>query len=188
MVRRWARGVGGLSTIAVIMVMALAGCSISVSPGEPAPPAVPVAPTTPAGTLPTGLTSVVDRVVDGDTIVLEGGERVRLIGVDTPETKDPRKPVQCFGQQASDFTSSLLPPGTTVHLVADVEQRDNFDRLLAYVYRMPDGLFVNAELVTRGFAQVLTVPPNVAHAEELVALARAARESGIGLWSACGLP
>lgn len=127
------------------------------------------------------------RVVDGDTLVMEGGERVRLIGVDTPETKDPRRPVQCFGREASSFLSSTLPRGISVHLVGDVEQRDVYDRLLAYVYRLPDGLFVNAEILRQGYAQVLTISPNVAHADEFVSLARDAREAGRGLWSACGL-
>lgn len=135
--------------------------------------------------LPAGLEVTVERVVDGDTIVVSGDERVRLIGVDTPETKDPRRPVGCFGKEASEFTGSLLPVGSRVRLVADVEQRDRYQRLLAYAYRVPDRLFVNAELIRRGFAQVLTVPPNVAHSEEFVSLAREARDAGRGLWSAC---
>ncbi|HVE47569.1 MAG TPA: thermonuclease family protein [Acidimicrobiales bacterium] len=138
--------------------------------------------------LPAGLDVTVERVVDGDTIVVSGGESVRLIGADTPETKDPRRPVGCFGKQASDFTAGLLPSGTRVRLVGDVEQRDRYQRLLAYVYRLPDGLFVNAELLRRGFGQVLTIPPNVAHSEQFVALARGARESGRGLWGECRGP
>ena len=138
----------------------------------------------PAG-LPAGLDTTVERVVDGDTVVVEGGHRVRLIGVDTPETKDPRKPVQCFGREAAAYVSSLLRQGTGVRLVGDVEERDAYGRTLAYVYRLADGLFVNAELVRQGYAQVLTIPPNVAHADELLALARAAREQGRGLWTAC---
>lgn len=164
-------------------ILTLSACSVGTS--HSATPPVLITPTTPAGTLPLGVEASIKRVVDGDTLVLKGGERVRLIGIDTPETKDPRKPVQCFGKEASSFMSSLLPPGTVVHLVGDVEQRDVYDRLLAYVYRLPDGLFVNAELLGQGYAQVLTISPNVAHADEFVALARAARESGRGLWSAC---
>lgn len=138
-----------------------------------------------SGDLPAGLDVTVERVVDGDTIVVSGGERVRLIGVDTPETKDPRRPVGCFGQQASDFTASLLEAGSRVRLVGDAEPRDRFDRLLAYAYRLPDGLFVNAELLRQGYGQVLTIPPNVAHAEEFVDLAGEARDAGRGLWRAC---
>jgi len=138
-----------------------------------------------SGDLPAGLEVTVERVVDGDTIVVSGGERVRLIGIDTPETKDPRRPVGCFGEQASNFTASLLPSGSRVRLVGDVEPRDRYQRLLAYAYRLPDGLFVNAELLRRGFAQVLTIPPNVAHTERFVALSREAREADRGLWGAC---
>lgn len=128
------------------------------------------------------------RVVDGDTVVVELAgreERVRLIGVDTPESVDPRRPVECFGKEAAAFTESLLPEGTPVRLVRDVEARDRYDRLLAYVYRAADDLFVNAELVRQGYAQPLTIPPNVAHAEQFVALAAEARAEARGLWSAC---
>jgi micrococcal nuclease len=124
-------------------------------------------------------------VVDGDTIVVRGGHHIRLIGVDTPETKDPRRPVQCFGPQAAAFLESLVPRGAAVRLVGDTEARDVYDRTLAYAYRLPDGLFVNAELVRQGYAQVLTIPPNVAHTDELVALAAEARNQSRGLWSAC---
>lgn len=128
---------------------------------------------------------VVERVVDGDTIVLAGGERVRLIGIDTPESKDPRKPVQCFAEAASARTTELLPSGTAVRLEYDVERRDRYGRTLAYVYREPDGLFVNAALMEDGYAQLLTVPPNVAHVDEFRDLQTAARDAGRGLWSAC---
>lgn len=135
--------------------------------------------------------SSVVRVVDGDTVVvhLSGhDQKVRLIGVDTPETKDPRKPVQCFGKEASAFTSSLLPPGTIVRLERDIEERDVYDRLLAYVYRADDGTFVNAELARQGYASTLSIPPNVAHQADFTALADEARQAGRGLWSACGGP
>ena len=135
--------------------------------------------------LPAGLDTTVERVVDGDTLVVAGGHRVRLIGVDTPETKDPRKPVQCFGREAAAYVSSLLREGEGVRLVGDVEERDVYGRTLAYVYRLADGLFVNAALARDGYAQVLTIPPNVAHADEFAALARDARERGRGLWSSC---
>lgn len=124
-------------------------------------------------------------MVDGDTLVIAGGERVRLIGIDTPETKDPRKPVQCFGEEAAAFTAELLPASTPVRLVYDVERKDRYGRTLAYVYRLSDGFFVNAALVAEGYAQAYTYPPNVAHSEEFVELARQARDAGRGLWSAC---
>jgi micrococcal nuclease len=129
------------------------------------------------------------RVVDGDTIVahLPGGdERVRLIGIDTPETVDPRKPVQCFGREASDRTKHLLPPGTVIRLERDVEARDRYGRLLAYVYRQGDGTFVNLTLAQEGYAQPLTIPPNVAYADRFAAAAAEARAADRGLWGACG--
>jgi micrococcal nuclease len=132
--------------------------------------------------------AVVQRVVDGDTIVVHiagRDERVRLIGVDTPESVDPRSPVQCYGKEASAFTAQLLPEGSVVRLERDVEARDRFDRLLAYVYRVSDDLFVNLELARAGYAQVLTIPPNVAYAEQFRVAAAAARQAGTGLWSAC---
>ena len=164
----------------VLVALAFVGCG-----GDTAEPAPTVAPAT--GTLPAGVDAVVRRVVDGDTIEISGGGAVRLIGIDTPETKDPNRPVGCFGKEASTFTATLLPPGTPVRLVGDVEQRDRYDRLLAYVYRRADGLFVNAELLRRGYAQLLTIPPNVAHTDEFVAIARQAREGSQGLWAACSL-
>jgi micrococcal nuclease len=139
---------------------------------------------------PSGSSSLsgrVTKIVDGDTIhVALGGrdEKVRYIGVDTPETHKPGTPVQCFGPAASAFNARLLE-GRSVRLRTDAESRDRYGRLLAYVYRRPDGLFVNAELVGRGFATILTIPPNVAHASEFLRLQRAARSSGRGLWSAC---
>jgi micrococcal nuclease len=123
-------------------------------------------------------------VVDGDTIHVESGETVRYIGVDTPETVKPGSPVECFGKAASAANHRLVD-GEEVRLVEDAEARDRYGRTLAYVYRVRDGLFVNAELVRGGFATPLTIPPNVAHADEFVRLARQARRNRRGLWAAC---
>jgi micrococcal nuclease len=133
-------------------------------------------------------TARVVRVVDGDTIAVQVGgrsERVRYIGVDTPETKKPGTPVECYGRRASAENARLVE-GERVRLVADAEARDRYGRMLAYVYRVDDGRFVNAELIRGGFAQPLTIPPNVAHAAEFAALARTARREGRGLWGSCG--
>ena len=111
-----------------------------------------------------------------------GDERVRLIGVDTPESVKPGTPVECFAREASAFLEKLVE-GRRVRLVLDVEERDRYGRLLAYVYR--DDLFVNAELVRRGYASVATFPPNVRHVDTFVRLQREARAAGRGLWSAC---
>ena len=138
--------------------------------------------------LPATPNASVVRVIDGDTIDadFDGTEtRVRLIGVDTPETKKPNTPVQCFGPEASDFTKHALPTGTEVVIVRDLEARDDYGRLLGYVYRAADGMFVNLELANEGFARPLTITPNDAHAAEIVAAARAAEAADLGLWGAC---
>lgn len=167
----------------LVVAAALVGLAAGCGSGEGPPPT----PAPASGNLPAGVDVVVQKVVDGDTLEVSGGERVRLIGIDTPETLDPNRPVGCFGQEASRFTATIVPPGTSVRLVGDAEQRDRYGRLLAYVYRGPDGLFVNAELLRRGYAQLLTIPPNIAHADEFATLARHAREGSQGLWSACTL-
>ena len=131
---------------------------------------------------------IITSVVDGDTVHVRVGrsvETVRLIGIDTPETKDPRRPVGCYGPEASARTKELLPKGTHVQIVADAETRDAYGRLLAYVTRADDGLFVNLALAAEGFAEVLTIAPNTAHADEFRAAVDTARTAGLGMWSAC---
>ncbi|GAB7386765.1 thermonuclease family protein [Bacillaceae bacterium] len=123
----------------------------------------------------------VERVVDGDTFVIEGGERVRLIGVDTPESVKPNHPVEPYGKEAKAFTKRMLE-GKRVRLEFDVAERDRYGRLLAYVY-LEDGTFYNLLLVEEGYGKVLTVPPNVEHAEEFVEAERRARQEEKGLWS-----
>lgn len=128
------------------------------------------------------------EVIDGDTVVVRAGTRtetVRLIGVDTPETKHPTKPVQCFGPEASAYAARLLPKGTAVRLERDQEARDHFGRLLAYVHRTADGLFVNVELAQQGYARALTIAPNRAHEAEVAAAVADARSAQRGLWAAC---
>ncbi len=130
-----------------------------------------------------------ERVIDGDTIVVRAAgreERVRYIGIDTPETVKPNTPVQCFGPQAHDLNARLLgAAGTPLTLRFDRELRDRYGRLLAYVYRARDGLFVNARLVEAGAARTLEIAPNTSDASRLGALQQAARTGGLGLWSAC---
>ncbi|MFN8053039.1 MAG: thermonuclease family protein [Acidimicrobiales bacterium] len=132
--------------------------------------------------------STVTRVVDGDTIIADiGGHdtRVRMIGFNTPESVDPRRPVECFGKEASKHLSSLAPAGTPIRLERDAEQLDRYGRTLAYVYRASDGMFLNLQMVTDGYAHALTIPPNVTYADRFRAAERAARTAGIGLWAAC---
>jgi micrococcal nuclease len=131
---------------------------------------------------------VVERVVDGDTIYVRSGgtrEDVRLLGIDTPETVDPRRPVGCYGPQASAFTKHLLT-GRRVRLVYDRELRDRYGRYLAYVY-LEGGreVFVNARLVALGFARTLSIPPNTRYADQLAELESEASLAGRGLWSSC---
>ena len=132
----------------------------------------------------------VTRVVDGDTVrvrIAGVDEPVRLIGIDTPETHGRGGLRECFGGEAARRLSELLPAGSEVRLERDVEARDRYGRLLAYVYRA-DGLFVNLALAEEGYATTLTYPPNVAHADEFAAAVRSAREAQRGLWERCGGP
>lgn len=130
------------------------------------------------------ISATVTRVMDGDTLEVElasgGTERVRLIGIDTPETGHPTLGVQPFGPEASAFTREQLQ-GKAVLLETDVEERDQYGRLLAYVY-LPDGTLFNGVLVDRGLARMATYPPNVRYVAVWQAITRAAAESGIGLW------
>lgn len=130
-------------------------------------------------------TTLVVRVVDGDTIEVHAGEGlldVRLIGVDTPETVHPSEPVGCFGSKASDFTKSQLE-GKRVRLEFDVETKDRYGRTLAYVW-LADQMF-NQTLIARGYGQVATYPPNVKYVDLFTAAQRSARNNNRGLWRAC---
>jgi micrococcal nuclease len=151
---------------------------------------------------PAASRGTVVRAVDGDTLEIRldrsgAVEDVRLIGVDTPETVKPGTPVQCFGPRASSFEHRVAE-GRRVRLVTGVEPRDVYGRLLAYVYLLPATRlsdnpkraaqrerFLNAELVRRGLARTLTIPPNIRFAERFAALQRGAAEAGRGLWGAC---
>ncbi|MEZ4251666.1 MAG: thermonuclease family protein [Polyangiales bacterium] len=133
--------------------------------------------------LPDGVDAQVTSIVDGDTIhvVLDGrDERVRYIGMDTPETGGDRGP-QPYGAEARERNRELVE-GQTVRLVFDVQDRDRYGRLLAYVYTPEDGTFVNAVLVSEGFARVLTVPPNVRFASVFRSLETEARDEERNLW------
>jgi micrococcal nuclease len=137
------------------------------------------------GTEPSSAHAYVVRAVDGDTIEVRLGDRledVRYIGVDTPETVKPGTPVQCFGHRASDFDHRLVEH-REVRLVLGVERRDVYGRLLAYVYL--GDRFVNAELVRRGLARTLTIPPNDRHAALFRGLEMKAARAGRGLWGVC---
>ena len=138
-----------------------------------------------AGSGPAAAHAYVTRAVDGDTIEarIDGrAEDVRYIGIDTPETVKPGAPVQCFGHRASDFDRHLVEH-RRVRLVFGVERRDVYGRLLAYVYI--GHRFVNAELVRRGLARTLAIPPNTLHSALFRRLELRAARAGRGLWGAC---
>ena len=128
---------------------------------------------------------LVTRVIDGDTIVVQGVGTVRLIGVDTPETVDPRKPVQFFGKEASEFTRHLVS-GKVVRLEYDFDRKDRYDRTLAYVY-LADGTFVNAEIVRQGFGHAYTRFP-FKFLDQFRGYEREAREAHRGLWDGVATP
>jgi micrococcal nuclease len=133
--------------------------------------------------VPAGATADrVERVTDGDTINLAGLGKVRLIGIDTPEVYGG---VECYGREASEFTKSLLPPGRRVYYERGVEGTDRYGRALAYVW-LHDGRFLNRVLVERGYAQPLTIPPNVDFEELFRRAARRARRASRGLWGVAG--
>lgn len=121
----------------------------------------------------------VERVVDGDTVILERLGRVRLIGVNTPETVDPRRPVERFGAEASVFLKELLT-GARVRVEYDQERTDRYGRTLAYLF-LPDGTFVNEEIIRRGYGFAYTRFP-FRYLERFRQREREAREAGAGLW------
>ena len=135
----------------------------------------------------------VTHLVDGDTVDVAfstgtgkpSTERIRLIGIDTPETKRPDTPVECFGREASSALAALIPIGTAVLIERDVEERDRYGRLLGYVFRASDGLFVNHEMVRAGMATAYTFPPNIAYVDVFAAAGDASRAAAAGLWSRC---
>ena len=137
----------------------------------------------------TNYRATVVRTIDGDTIDVRFGngrvERVRVLGVDTPETKDPRKPVQCYGPEASAYTHARLS-GRHVRLETDVEARDKYGRLLAYVYA--GDVRFDDELLRLGYGRLLIIPPNGVHARSMLRAELDARAERRGLWGACAPP
>jgi len=136
---------------------------------------------------------LVTRAVDGDTLKLENGERLRLIGLDTPEihesgklsrdsrrTKQDIRTIKEMGRKSYAFTKQLVE-GRRVRLEFDIEKKDRYNRLLCYVY-LKDGTFVNAEIIRQGYASLMTIPPNVKYADLFLSLYKEARDNKRGLW------
>lgn len=175
--RRPPRRLAALFCLLAGALMVPAACGAARPDPPPADsPCVRQSPPPPAGAERVG----VKRVVDGDTFLAADGRRVRLIGVNTPESVDPRRPVQRYGKEAAAFSRRLLA-GRSVLLEPGRTPRDRYGRTLAWVW-LEDGRFVNAELVRLGYAQVYTFPDNPDHARLLVLCQREAREVGRGLW------
>ena len=130
-------------------------------------------------------------VIDGDTVDLEidgQEERVRLLGIDAPESVHRSVPEQCFGAESSAALSELLPVGSQVRLERDEDPRDRYGRLLLYLYRVEDDLFVNRWLVQNGLADTSFYEPNTARVDELTAARAEARANRVGLWGSCDGP
>ena len=132
--------------------------------------------------------ATVATVHDGDTMTVRiagRNETIRLIGVDTPETVHPTKPVQCWGPEASAHTKSSFPPGTRVSLARDVEARDRYGRFLAYVYRASDNLFLNLNLVEQGWGRAYPYEPNTSLSADFARAEYVASTHQRGLWAHC---
>jgi micrococcal nuclease len=193
-----ARAVGQAALVpalAAALVAALAGCG-EVDPAE-AFASVEAAATTDVSSVPApgdAQRVTVERVVDGDTLVVSGpagtvlpddGEhRVRLLLVDTPEVDGPNAEEECLGPEASAFTADLLPAGSELLLAPDIEAVDQFDRLLAYAWT-PDGVFVNEAVVANGLAYAVLLPPNDAHIGVVSDAEQRARDARLGVWGSC---
>lgn len=182
-----------MKTFLLVLTLAIGtvACTDDVASTDATLPVNPATPATVPDRTELEPNATVERVVDGDTIVadIDGErERVRLLGIDTPESVAENRPDQCFGAESSDYLKQLLPEGTAITLILDEEARDQYDRLLAYVVRSSDELFVNLDLLEQGYAGVLIYSPNN-HYESLFRDAeRAASDAGTGLWGACGGP
>jgi micrococcal nuclease len=188
--RRSRRSLLGLAVVVVgaVLVVLFPQLLDGGAPGGSAAPPSAVPSAVPAG----ADAATVERVVDGDTVIVveaDGGarERIRLIGVDTPETVEPGAPVDCFGPEASAYTTEALPAGSTVWLEDDASQgdADRYDRLLRYVWTEGGGL-LNQRLVASGLGTEDTYDQPYRYRDAFVAAEAAARDSGAGLWGACG--
>ena len=126
------------------------------------------------------------KVIDGDTIMLDSGETVRYIGVDTPEVSVPLTDLECYGPEATNRNKELVK-GRQIKMVRDMKNRDKYGRLLRYVY-LTDGTFINMELAKEGYARALSIYPNVSFTREIELAVTDAQHDNKGLWSADNCP
>lgn len=122
------------------------------------------------------------RVIDGDTIEIEGGQKVRYIGMDAPETVDWQKAIGCFGEEAS-LENKKLVEGKEIEMEKDISETDKYGRLLRYVWQ--NGTMINETLVRGGYARLETIPPDVKYGQVFLAAENEARKKGLGLWKKC---
>ena len=159
------------AALALLASMVLLSCRTPDSPADKAPTVV--------------------EVIDGDTVTINIGsraERVRLLGIDAPETVHPTVPEQCFGAEASAALRTLLPPGTEVAIERDEQARDHFGRLLLYLFLPAESIAVNVWMVENGYADVSLYEPNVYYRSQLAGAKRSALQAKQGLWSVCDGP
>lgn len=129
----------------------------------------------------------VSRVIDGDTVEIAGGQKIRYIGIDTPETVDPRTTPQCFGREASEKNREMVE-GKALRVEKDISETDKYGRLLRYVYLPVDNgeIFINDYLVRNGYAHASSYPPDIKYQDQLASAQQEAQSENRGLWSACG--
>ena len=173
------------SWLFLLLLLGLAGCGGGGAPAVPAAVAAPAIDIPPAA-----FTASVVRIVDGDTIIARttaGGPklRVRVVGIDTPESVKPGEGVACYGHQASAFTASLLPVGASIKAAYEVDQHDTYGRELWDIW-LPDGRSLEAVLAASGVARIDPFPPNTQHADVLAGASVSAQRAKRGLWGACG--
>ena len=164
----------------VIVMLTIAAIAVAIILGRLS--GVGGEPEAPSSGLPAGTTeAVVDYVHDGDTLFLEDGRKVRLLGIDTPEIGDN---AECYGDEATALLRSLLPEGARVSVLADVQPLDQYGRSLLFLYT-DDATNVNLEMIERGAAEAVVLTPNVMFADQLERAEDDAQAAKLGMWGAC---
>lgn len=177
--------IGLLATILVIAVVSIPfrsspGTKVTVRTSTTLRPA-PTSTTSTTKALPPGDDKQIKTIIDGDSFETVDGTKVRLLGVDAPDTETGA----CFSTEAKNHLDNLLGPPRAVRLVYDTSRTDRLGRTLAWVYRQPDGLFINTAMAQDGFAYELKVEPNVAHAAEVATAVQDAKDAQRGVWATC---